>query len=180
MAAQPADDRGEEVEVTLVRWPDEEPLRRHLAAARRPRLLLVAPGASPPVVVDDLEDWMRFPLDAVELDARTRVLAGRAHDVPPRPASLVLDGDGVLHHGPRWVALAPTEHRVLAALLAQPGRVVSRTVLRTAGWPHAVPADPQAVDGVVRRLRRRVAPLGVAIQTVSGAGYLLDHGTVDP
>jgi hypothetical protein len=169
-----AGDRDRGPGVALVRWPEEEPARRRLAASRLPRLLLVDRGVTPPVVVDELEDWVRFPLDADEIGARSRVLADRARDVSPRPVGLVLDADGMLHHGSRWVALAPLEGRVLAELLACPGQVVSRAALCGAGWRGAAPADPQAVDGVVRRLRRRLAPLGVGIHTVSGAGYLLD------
>jgi hypothetical protein len=162
--------------VALVHWPEDESSRRWLAASRLPRLLLVRPGVAPPTVVDDIEDWVRFPLDAEELARRSEVLAERARDVPSRPATLVLDEHGVLRHRSRWAALAPLEQRLLAVLLASPGRVVRRSVLRTAGWPGGAPADPRAVDGVVRRIRRRIAPLEVTVHSVGGAGYLLDHG----
>jgi DNA-binding response OmpR family regulator len=179
MTNQISDHRESGLEVALLNWPEDEVERRRLAASRLPRLLLVGPGVTPPIVLDELEDWVRFPLDADELAVRAGVLAARASDVPTRPASLILDDDGMVHHSASWVLLAPMEQRLLAALLARPAQVVSRSVLRTAGWQGATPADPRAVDGVIRRLRRRLAPLGVSIHTIAGAGYLLDHGAAD-
>jgi hypothetical protein len=165
-------------EVTLVVWPQEEALRRRLVAARRPRLLLVGPGHHPPGEVDELEDWMRFPLDAEELANRAASLAERARELPPRPIGLRLDAHGVLHAGDRWVALAPREVGVLAELLGRPAELVPREVLWRAAWPDGAPSDDRAFNGlnsVVKRLRRRIAPLGVTIVTLHGQGYLLDH-----
>lgn len=161
--------------VALLRWPEDEASRRRLAAARLPRLLLIGEGAAPPLAIDELEDWIRFPLDPEELTVRTDTLAERARDVAPRPTGLVLDSDRVLHSDDRWVALSPTEARLFAELLEHPGEVVHRAVLARAGWTTSFPADDRAVDGVMKRLRRRVAPLGVHIHTVSGVGFLLDH-----
>jgi DNA-binding response OmpR family regulator len=64
--------------VALVAWPSEEPIRRALATRRIPRLLLVAAGCPPPVVIDDLEDWLREPIDAADAEARAGALAQRA------------------------------------------------------------------------------------------------------
>jgi hypothetical protein len=164
--------------VALLHWPDDEPSRRQLAASRLPRLLLISPGVAPPHVVDELEDWVRFPLDAEELEVRVATLAKRARDVEPRPWGLVLDADGMLHHEGRWVALAPMEELVLARLLERPGEVVTRIDLTRAAWPEVTPADPRAVDGVVKRLRRRLASLGVRIDTVGRVGFLVDCVTL--
>ncbi|HEY3141924.1 MAG TPA: winged helix-turn-helix domain-containing protein [Acidimicrobiales bacterium] len=165
--------------MTLLCWPDDESARRQLAAARLPRLLLIGRGREPPVVDDELEDWVRFPLDADELELRTAVLLDRAREVPARPWGLRLDADGVLHREDRWVAVPPIEERVLARLLDHPGHVVHRDELVYAAWPETLPADGRAVDGVLKRLRRRVAPLGVRIDTVGRVGYLLDYARDD-
>lgn len=164
------------VEVALVRWPEEEATRRQLMAARLPRLLLLDPGAPPPVSVDDIEDWVRLPCDPEELDIRIATLARRAADVVPGDASLRLDDDSVLHRGTRWVALPPMESRLVALLLDDNGKVVHRPELIRAAWPDGPPTDERALDGLVKRLRRRVAPLGVRIHTVTGRGFLLDTG----
>lgn len=161
--------------VALLRWPEDAASRSRLAAARLPRLLLISADEAPPVSVDELEDWIRFPLDPAELAIRTETLLERAREVAPRAIGLVLDGDGVLHRDDRWVALPPTEARLFAVLLERSGRVVDRAALTDACWPDGAPADERAVDGVVKRLRRRIAPLDVRIHTVAGNGFLLDH-----
>ncbi len=161
--------------MSLLRWPDDDAVRERLAFGRRPRLLLVAEAGDPPVVVDELEDWMRFPLDARDLATRIRVLADRARDVPPRPVGLFLDHDGVLHHEDRWAALSPLEARVCAYLLDRAGQQVPREELRRAAWPTVAPSDPRAVGGVINRLRRRLEPLGVRVHTLGRIGVMIDH-----
>jgi DNA-binding response OmpR family regulator len=64
--------------VQLLAWPAEDATRRVLAANRIPRLLLIAHDCAPPVVIDSLEDWIRDPIDSLDLDARVRALAQRA------------------------------------------------------------------------------------------------------
>ena len=162
-------------DIALVMWPQEEALRLRLAAARRPRLVLVEAGLPPPPPCDELEDWIRCPPDPVELAIRTATLAERARDVTPRPLSLELDADDILHADGRWAALPAVEARVFAALLEQAGLMVSRQDLTAATWGSDPPADGRALDGVVKRLRRRVMPLGVRIHTVRGLGFLLDY-----
>ena len=159
-------------DVALVRWPTEQSRLADLRAERRPRLILVENGDPPPVPVDELEDWIRLP--AGELDLRTRVdgLMQRSQaSVPARPS---LDEDGVLRFDRAWVALPPVETRLMAALLDRFGAVVSRDVLLRAGWPRAAPRR-NALDVHVLRLRRRVDPLGLVIQTVRSRGYLLEQ-----
>ena len=50
-----------DMDVALVRWPADEARRQELAGQGKPRLLLVAKDAEPPVCVDHLEDWTRVP-----------------------------------------------------------------------------------------------------------------------
>ena len=61
--------------VSLVRWPDEAARLADLRERRVPRLLLVAPDAAPPVVDEEIEDWVRLPADARDVDVRARRLA---------------------------------------------------------------------------------------------------------
>lgn len=157
-------------DVALVAWPEEAARRAELAAVGRPRLLMVAPEAAPPITWDHLEDWVRVPVDPRELDARRGALAHRRGAGQPL---LELDGDGIVRTGDRWVAIPPVEARVLAALLHRRGEVVPRSSLVAAGWPHGT-SDPRILDGRIKLLRRRLARLGVRIHTVRGVGFVLD------
>jgi DNA-binding winged helix-turn-helix (wHTH) protein len=160
------------MDVVLIRWPAEEARREQLCEAGAPRLLLVESGAAPPTAIDEIEDWIRVPADEVDLHARVENLNRRAREreqVEPE-----LDGDGVLRVGSAWVPLPPVEARLTAALVERYGAVVSRDSLSRAGWPDGAPGR-NALDVHVLRLRRRLAPLGLAIRTVRSRGYLLEN-----
>ena len=88
----------------------------------------------------------------------------------------MLDADGVLHRGDRWVALPPIESRLAELLLRRLGQVAHRPELVGAAWPGEVALGERALDGAVKRLRRHIAPLDLHIHRVSGRGFLLDLG----
>ena len=159
------------VEVALVHWPAEQDRREELRRAGQPRLLLVERGA-PPIPTDELEDWIRLPAD--DLDLRVRVEALRRRTGADAASVPLLDDDGVLRLGDRWVSLPPVEARLTAALLGRYGAVVSREALARSGWPGGSPGR-NALDVHVLRLRRRLAPLRLAIRTVRSRGYLLER-----
>ena len=143
-----------------------------LAAARTPRLLLVEGGAAAPEIEDCLEDWVRVP--AAEDDVRARVAAMGVRAQAHLSTVPNLDGDGVLRFSSGWVSLPPVESRLTNALLERFGSVVSRDALANAGWPDGAPGR-NALDVHVLRLRRRLAPVGLAIRTVRSRGYLLEE-----
>lgn len=171
LSAGPPADRNA---VELVAWPGEVDRRDALAAEGRPRLLLVAPGVAPPNCIDPLEDWVRLPGDPVDIEARRSLLCRRWAPPASQPA---LDEDGVLRHGRRLVILPPVEARLAACLLREVDGVVAREVLLEAGWPERrsgdAAVDARALDGRIKLLRRRLAPLGLTIHTVRGVGFLL-------
>jgi DNA-binding response OmpR family regulator len=161
------------VEVALVRWPDEAAARESLRASGQPRVLLLVAGEPPPAPVDDREDWIRVPVSDADMRARIEWLSWRLAPAE-EPAVPVLDEDGLLHSGSRWVSLPPVEGRLAGAMLERFGAVVSRDVLARAGWPHGAPGR-NALDVHVLRLRRRLGPVGLAIRTVRSRGYLLER-----
>lgn len=160
------------MDVVLVRWPAEASKRERLAEDGVACLLLVEEGLDPPEVARCLEDWVRVP--AAEGDVRLRVESlsarARAHGGGAHPD---LDDDGVLRFGGQWVSLPPVEAHLARALLDRFAAVVSRESLTRAGWPQGGPGR-NALDVHVLRLRRRLAPLGLAIRTVRCRGYLLE------
>ena len=159
------------MEVALVQWPAEQDRRDELRRAGQPRLLLVEQGA-PPIPTDELEDWIRLPAD--DLDLRVRVEALRRRTDNDTGVVPLLDDDGVLRLGDRWVSLPPVEARLTRALLDRFGAVVSRDTLARSGWPGGSPGR-NALDVHVLRLRRRLSPLRLAIRTVRSRGYLLER-----
>jgi hypothetical protein len=161
-------------DVPIVRWPREAAEREGLARAGRARLLIVADHYDPPIAVDALEDWVREGVDPVEAFSRRELLRRRQ----ARRAPAVLDGDGLLHRGARWVAVSPMEQRLLVPLLARAGDVVSRSELLGAAYPDRDTDTHRSVDRVVRRLRLRVVPLGLRVHAVRGTGFLLDMGVL--
>ena len=157
--------------VVLLRWPAEADLRGELATRHVPRLLVLDPDTPPPLVWDDLEDWIRDPADPVEVQSRLRVLTARAHR--RGPVGPVIDADGIVRWAGRWVAVPPIEAKLLALLLDRPGEVVRREDLVAAAWPGQ--SEPtRTLDGRIKHLRRRLETIGVAIRTVRGIGFLVE------
>lgn len=159
------------MEVALVHWPAEQERREELRRWGQPRLLLVERGV-PPIPADELEDWIRLPADDIDLHVRVEGLRRRTGD--SGGSTPLLDDDGVLRVGDRWVSLPPVEARLTAALIDRFGGVVSRDALARSGWPGASPGR-NALDVHVLRLRRRLSPLRLAIRTVRSRGYLLER-----
>ena len=158
--------------VEVIRWPTEE---TRLAAARQsgcPRLILVDAGIAPPLTVDALEDWIRLPASDEDIQARLGVLENReflshAGRVPE------IDDHGILRFANRWAPLPAVEHRLIDTLVERFGAVVSREALARAGWPAGLPSR-NVLDVHIVRLRRRIAPLDLAVRTVRSRGYLLE------
>jgi two-component system, OmpR family, response regulator len=159
------------VKVSLVRWPTESDRLEELRQTGEPRLLLVEEG-TPPVPSDDREDWIRLPADDVDLRVRVETLRRRLGEDGSEPPNI--DDAGVLRVDDRWVALPPVEARLAVAMLDRFGAVVSRDTLTRAGWPGGS-SSRNALDVHVLRLRRRLAPLHLAIRTVRSRGYLLER-----
>jgi hypothetical protein len=154
--------------VAVIRWPRESTRAVELARIGIPRVLLVAPDADPPDATDPLCEWVRMPADERDLQQRVVELRSRASAARP-----IVGDHGLLWRGETWVALSPIEARLAAALVGRPGRVISRARLEKIGWPHGAPNN-RAVDGRIKVLRTRVAPVGLRIHTVRGQGYLVE------
>jgi two-component system KDP operon response regulator KdpE len=128
------------------------------------------------------EDYVTKPFHYPELRARIhRVLRRVGDNVPagalPLGPSLVLElqrrraiVDG------RVVSLTPTESRLLYALAATIGRVVSTETLLTRGWSEVEVPDPSYVWVTMRRLRQKLEKdpdHPIHLETIRGAGYRL-------
>jgi two-component system OmpR family response regulator len=159
-------------DIVVLRWPEEQVARDRLAAQGRPRLLLVAPDAAPPEGRDCQEDWVRLPADDRDVAARLRALELRAQRHVHVPQT---DERGRLTFAGQWVALSPIEERLISALAARFGDVVSRRELLGVGWTGGDEPTDAALRVHLTRLRKEIAPLGLEIATVRGFGHVLQE-----
>jgi two-component system response regulator MprA len=77
--------------------------------------------------------------------------------------------------GEQRIELTPTEHALLAALIASPRRVLSRRQLLEAVWGSDTAATENTVEVYVGYLRRKLetGERDRLIHTVRGFGYVL-------
>lgn len=162
-------------------------------------MALKSVGQHAPVLVHGRDDHPRARLDAYaagaadyvshdssvpELEARVAALIrrGRLPRQQVLPSSRLSLDEG--RHSIRWgtceVGLTPTEMRLCRPLVvAEPGAVVRRHVLRVEAWPRAEDISTNTLDTFIRKLRLKFARLDSPwlIETVLGTGYRLVDAT---
>ena len=142
-----------------------------MAAAGRGCLLVVPAGHPPPESLLPLEDWIREPVDAYEHEVRIAELVRRARAAT---RGLVLDDDGLLHLGERWVALSPVQRSLMGPLISQVGRTVPLAEVQRAYTAAGGPDDPRPLRRALSRLRDRLAELDVQLHVLSGRAVLVE------
>ncbi len=133
------------------------------------------------------DDYVVKPFNVQEVVLRVRALARRIGErdraqgmgrAATSPAELLRAGgltlDPVTHDvradGDK-LELRPLEFKLLATLLAEPGRVFSRKDLLRTVWEMERGGSPRTVDVHVRRLRQNLGIAADVIETVPGFGY---------
>ena len=159
------------VDVAVVRWPAEAIARTLLAQAGRPRVLVVATDATAPPPIDDLEDWLRDPVDPVELVARSDALRRR---VEVRATVPHLDDDGLLHVGDRWVSISDAQLSLLRILLERFGQLVRTEELVEAYTAAGGTDNPSSIRTAIVRLRSRLASVGLTLRAARQRGVVLE------
>jgi DNA-binding response OmpR family regulator len=127
------------------------------------------------------DDYMTKPFDFLELTARLDVLlrrqSGPRRETVLRAGKLEMD---LLTHTVRYagrpVELLPREHKLLEFLMRHAGQVVTRTMLFEEVWNYRSVEPTNVIDMHISKIRRKLdSERGdQIIQTVRGAGYLLD------
>ncbi|MBL3830578.1 response regulator [Pseudomonas syringae pv. theae] len=113
------------------------------------------------------DDYLAKPFELSELEARVKALLRRsvlAYDLDTRRFTL---SDELL-------TLTSREQAVLEALIARPGRVMSKEQLAAQVFGLDEEASPDAIEIYVHRLRKKLDGHSVGIVTFRGLGYLLE------
>jgi|ERR1019366_5645290 two-component system phosphate regulon response regulator PhoB len=126
------------------------------------------------------EDYVIKPFSVRELVLRVGAVLRRSRNLP---ATIELEGeinfgrlrvDRGAHRG--WVdgneiALTPIEMKLLCTIHARRGRVQTRGTLLDKVWEASPENTTRTVDTHIKRLREKLGPAGVYIETVRGIGY---------
>lgn len=127
------------------------------------------------------DDFLAKPFELAELEARLLALVRRARGGEhPRFACGALVYDPVsqqllLRHQP--LKLPPREHAMLRALVQHSGEPMSKRDLIERVFADETDVQPEAVEVLVHRLRKRLEGSGVRISTLRGLGYVLEIDT---
>lgn len=151
-----------------------------MAEKRTPVIVTTARSAvSDRVGLLDLgaDDYITKPFDFSELEARCRAVLRRRGGLAANQivfADVVLDATaGELRIGDQRETLRNRELRLLEVLFSAPGQVFSKSHLMDRLFSFADDVGENAIEVYVGRIRKRLEPSNVRIETVRGLGYRL-------
>lgn len=159
---------------SICRIADAEQSLDALLTAFRTRVLAACVGPVTAEAARDRGIQVGCAPDLGRLGLLVRTLASTLRDrhlhLRTADRELVLQSGLLLGDGLR-IALSDRERQVLAAIASRSGRVVSRSTVGREVW-QSVDED-RALDAVLSRLRRSLAPAGLEITTRVRRGYQL-------
>jgi two-component system, OmpR family, response regulator TctD len=160
------------------------------AGLRTPVIILTARGTVGDRILGlnaGADDYLPKPFDLDELEARVRALVRRATgspdaqgpvDTPPAAwCGMHIDKDsGAVYHDGQALELTPREVALLRAVLGKPGHAIAKERLFELVFPGESRVQPEAIEVVAYRLRKKIAHTGAQLVTLRGLGYLLKAG----
>jgi two-component system response regulator TctD len=151
---------------------------------RTPVIILTARGAVGDRVLGlntGADDYLAKPFDLDELEARVKALVrrhpGERNELPEYCGLRVDAQNGAVYLQGQALELAPRESALLRALLARPGQAVAKERLFELVFADEVDVQPDAIEVVAYRLRKRLVTTGAKLVTLRGLGYLLSPQT---
>jgi DNA-binding response OmpR family regulator len=151
--------------------------RRIRRALRTPVIFLVTGPRPRGLARGGARRWLSRPFSPRQLVGMIREVLAQPQDMPAGPT--MRSSGGLRLHGPSRTAitggdpvpLTATEFAILAAMMDDPGRVLSRRRLLALAGHQA--AGDRAADVYIAQLRAKIGPAAM-IRTVRGAGYAMD------
>ncbi len=124
-----------------------------------------------------VDDYVVKPFSLRELVLRVNAVMRRGTGADEDEASYTVGSlhvDGPAHRvyvDGAEIELTALEFRLLVAMLANRGRVLTRETLLERVWGLQADIETRTVDTMTKRLRDKLGPMGRRIETVRGVGY---------
>ena len=123
------------------------------------------------------DDYLPKPFDLDELEARIHALLRRGGHVAAlrrRFGALRVDEESaVCYANEQALELSAREFAMLATLIEKPAHAVTRERLWQKVFGDSRDAQPDAIEVVAYRLRKKLTGLGVELVALRGVGYLI-------
>ncbi|MEP3049872.1 MAG: response regulator [Erythrobacter sp.] len=123
------------------------------------------------------DDYVTKPFSGKELAARAKALIRRAEglilDPQSEPYHVDQEAQQILWQG-QLLNLSQSEFRILAAMIARPGKVFSRDALLDTLGDRSEESTDRAIDSHIKNLRKKISAADGAakpIDAVYGSGY---------
>ncbi len=128
------------------------------------------------------DDYLGKPFDSQELVLRIRSILKRLADQTNDTSSRIMLGKLVLDEEDHSISIAGdkidftlTEFKLIHYFLKCKGRVQTRDNLLLGVWKFDAEVETRTVDVHIRRVRKKIADSGLAIETIRGVGYRLSE-----
>ena len=153
------------------------------AGDRTPVIFLTAKDTSADAVAGlglGADDYLAKPFALEELVARVESVMRRVEASPAASSVMSLADltlDDMAHRvmrGGEEIHLSPTEYKLVAFLMANTGRVMSRGQLLSNVWGYSPDDDPSVVETYIGYVRKKIDVVDPKlIHTVRGVGYAM-------